>query len=454
MPLTKHAPYTGDEKHPVYVRAGLFILVFVGGLMAMAALSQMKEPPVAKEAQKIVLAVEGTIAHREDLPTILHGFGTARSHRRTSIVPQVSGKIVALNPVLEAGNIVHEGEMLIEIERADYELALEQTEADVAMLQAVVERLERQHVNDLKRLEIAKGMKSLSMNEVDRIEALVRDGGAESRSRLDTARMSFNKEENNVELIEKDIALFEPMILEAKARLKSALARREKAKLDLSRTTIRAPYTARIEKKMVELFDVVMSGQSILEIVDDTSLEIPVSLDSREVSKWLDVEIDPQDAHWFKPKASQIAHVYWSESQTSSPFQGKLVRIEHYDSMNRTFDVVVAVENTRETIDGAAPFPLADGMFCRLEIPGKIAHDVIAVPRESVDSRNTVLLAVDGKMKMREVQVARFQGNFAYISEGIQDGDIVLTSRPAIELDGTSIDVQLSNANTESVVSE
>jgi hypothetical protein len=68
-------------------------------------------------------------------------------------------------------------------------------------------------------------------------------------------------------------------------------------------------------------------------------------------------------------------------------------------------------------------------MFCLVEIPGRVMPRVIALPRWAVSFENTVFVARDNRLKTIEVQVARIQGEEAFVAGGLEDGEQVIVTR-------------------------
>jgi hypothetical protein len=80
-------------------------------------------------------------------------------------------------------------------------------------------------------------------------------------------------------------------------------------------------------------------------------------------------------------------------------------------------------------------------MFCLVEIPGKSMQQVIALPRWAVSFENTVYVARDQRLKTVAVRVARIQGDRAYISEGLQDGEQIIVTRLVDPLENTLLKI-------------
>ncbi|MCB2154139.1 biotin/lipoyl-binding protein [bacterium] len=439
---TQH-PVEEVPHHPLWARMGLVVIVLIFGIGAMAGLSALRQEPESSQPPEHRLAAKAFQAMPQNVQTEISGFGTARPIRTVAISAEVSGRIESVHPNLDVGNVIPAGEELFTIDPHDYKQALEQAEAEVERLEAELDRLGRAQVNDERQLKIANEMEEFSRNEYDRIKDLVAQGGVESKSRLDTAALSLNRQIQEVVRLENSLAMYPFQERQTKAQLRRAVAQKENAARNLERSHVTVPFNARIVSQSIEKDQYVMPGQQALVLADDSALEIPASLDSRDVSGWLGLEIAPDDAHWFGDVPDREVEVRWNDDARGEVHTGRLARVEKFNPQTRTFTVVVRVDKRS---DAELAFPLADGMFCSLTIPGIEVKNVYVVPREVVDYDGTLLLANDGHLETHKVHVLRYQGDYALVDKGLKEGDIVLTTRPPRVIDGLAVDVELQEA--------
>ncbi len=441
---------SGTEHHPVWLRAALFGGVALAGILAMNAIAALRKDPPVRAEEELVLRASGMVVERTNFQTRLRGYGTVQSRRETDILPQVSGRVVWTHPNLKNGGIIPEGEVLLRIDESDYQIAVEQAEADVLASEAEIEQLRRENESNERRLTISKRMLNVANRDFDRMRALVEDDGVESASALDSAISRVAQEEDKVTNIEMAIRMYPARLSAAEARLKTSQARREQAKLDLGRTEVKAPFKARIVSESVDLGQYVTPASRVLRVADDTILEIPVSVDSTEAAKWLRFSENRPSQGWFSADEDALVRIEWTGVREGIVCTGKIARISEYNRETRTFHLIVEVteENARDNLSGLT---LTAGMFCNIEIEGRVAEGVIVLPREAVDSQGNVLVSDEERMKTVPVKVARYERDLALVSEGLEPGDIVLTTKPGKVIDGVKLDVKLTNRETAEV---
>lgn len=150
--------------------------------------------------------------------------GTVRAYVVT-VTPQVSGRIVEL-PVKD-DQFVHKGDLIAVIEPDDYQIALANAEAAVA--RAASDR-------DNKK--------------------------AEAQRRAELSAIAVSKEEQQSYEAVADMAV---------AAYQQALANRDQAKLNLSRTRIVSPVNGYVTNLLAQAGDYATSGQRMLSVVDSDS---------------------------------------------------------------------------------------------------------------------------------------------------------------------------------------
>ncbi len=425
----------------VGLRLVVVALVLAGAISLFMWMGTLRKPPAQADTGEVRISAEGVRVEPEDVQVVLTGFGTTRSARQVPVSTEVGGRVVEVHPRLEVGEVIAEGELLVAIERDDYEAAVRRLESDIASLQASLEQLAQQRANDERQLEVVRRSRELAGAEYDRYKRLVEVDKVVPPSELDTRERALRQADEQVIMIENTRALYPTRIRQTEAGLASARAQLQTARLDLERTRIAAPITGRIVQKNVERGQIVAPGQALVTLADDSRLEIPVPLEGPEVARWLGVAPGGSDSHWFENFPRREVTVRWSENPGAGRWQGVISRAERYDEQTRTLTLVASVDPPSSQTASRPNFPLVEGMFCEVAIPGLTVEDAYRLPRTAVGHDATVLTVNDGRIASREVEIARVQGDEALITGGLEPGMVVLTSRPGVSLDGTRVDV-------------
>jgi RND family efflux transporter MFP subunit len=332
-------------------------------------------------------------------------FGTVKPKTVVEVVPQVSGIVVECHSDFVNGGFFKAGQALITIDQRDYQAAVNNAEAVVARARLKLDQ-------ELEEASIAKAEWQDMNPGKDPASALV---------------------------------LREPQIAQAKAELKSTEASLDTAKLNLDRTVISMPFNGRIAKESVDLGQYITPGKPIATVYGTDAAEIVVPLQDKDLV-WFDVpNSHGGEKNTVRKNGSQVDVTAEFAGQEWT-WTGKVVRTQgSIDPVSRMLNVVVEVKDPFAK-QGQRP-ALMPGMFVSIEIKGKTLKDVIKLPRHVVHNYDKVWLADESKLIIKTVTIVRNDRKYSYITEGITDGDIIVTSPIDVVTDGMSIRTETTTEN-------
>lgn len=378
------------KKKPYIVRGLICLAIVASGLMGMGALARIKEPPEELYEPEFSLTVDVVTALMEEVRTLILGYGEVRTRITVEMAPEVSGRVIAIHPELEPGGIVQKGSILFQIDSQTLTLKKKGT---------------------TRRIEALKRNRDLLKKEFVRVQTLFNKAQTGSLANVEAAEQNYNTARDNVAQLEQELSLID---------------------LDLERSVIRAPFTGRIKSVNVEVGQYISSGTPALTLADDTLLEIVVPIKGEKAVRFLNFKESAKTTPWFPPLKKSRASILWSGGLASA--RGTLDRITRYDAATRTFFVSVLV-----TPQDQGEVPIAEGMFCRVTIPGRTLANVFPLPRTAVTPDGRVHLAKDGQLKSVAVETVYQQAETLYVSSGLTDGDLVITNRLASPVQGTPL---------------
>ena len=386
------------ERSPsILLRLLVIFLVLSAGVGGFVVLKNMKQPPHLKPYKERALAVEVITARPTEQQVVLGGFGEITATTTVVLSSEVAGRVVFTHEQLEAGRTIKKGTVLINLDERDFQLDYETA---------------------LSRLQILKGDLTLAENELRRLTQLYRKNKVGTLPSLEQAEAAVNSTTNQIRQVEKERDL--------------AILRRE-------RCVIRAPFDCRIVEVSVEKDEYVTAGKQLVTIVDDSALEVLVALDSREAASWLELQTKKSDGpvNWFGQPENVPCLITWTENESLTG-KGWLDRIVRFDKQTRTLVVAVRLEP-----DTSEPFPVTEGMFCKVEVPGKTLEGVYILPRQAVTHEHTVYTVVEDRLRTTPVTVLRMEGHNAYISDGLNQGDTVIITRLEDPLEHSLVKIAL-----------
>lgn len=434
----------------ILVRVGICVMVLFIGWFGMVNLAAMKKAPAGVMHGERVLEVDVLKARVTDVDVFLSGFGDAKAFRTVSIAPEVSGKVTYVNPSLDPGKIIRKGEVLFKIDPLNYRANLSAARADVGQKENAIAGLKEDNRIDKKRVEILKRSRNLAKAEFARTRNLFEKSRVGTKSSVDGAERDYNLASDNHDQMEQRLSLHPIRMAEAKNFLQAARAKLKKAKADLDRCIVYAPFNCRVKAVSIEACEYAAPGVNVLTIADDSFVEIMVPLESNDVNKWMMFKDNNNESGaWFSGIEGVDCSVSWSGDKKGHTWKGKLDRVVEYDPKTRTITVSVLVSAKDARGQKTRSLPLVEGMFCKIKIPGLTLENVIKLPRSAVGFENTVFVAVKNRLKTVPVRIARMEGDSAFVESGISSGDDVVITRLVDPLENSLVEMNVVSEGRE-----
>lgn len=361
-------------------------VVVLGAGIGISQLIIASKPEASRKTpEPVIPTVETRIAEPESVTLSVTAQGTVRARTQSTLAAELAGRIQSVAPNFRSGGFFEAGELLVEIDDADYLAALRQAEASYAQA-------------DL----------ALSQEEAQARQA-----------REDWARLGSGEA--------TPLTLREPQLQKARADLASAKAAIERARRDLDRTRVRAPYQGRVIEQNVDIGQYATPGMALARIhaTDVAEIRLPISL--REAAK-LDLPMAYDNS---QRQPSPEVTLHFTFGKESHEWAGRIVRTEAAIDQQTRFLTVVAEVDAPYSYSEAHPQrpPLKLGLFVTAEISGKTLHDVYRIPRYAIHGDNEIWVSPEGKqLERREVPIIAQDADYAYLRRGIAAGEqIILT---------------------------
>ncbi len=430
-----------NKKQPgprLATRLILSFIVIALGVITMIYFSSQKKKPHKGGVKEMVLRVSVKEAVPETVHTLLKGFGVAEPVTTVRLSAEVSGRIVYTHPEFKQGKTVAKGEMLFKIDPSDYQATLDNLRAELVQEKAVLTHIEKEFAADRNRLSTIARTMDLGRAEYDRVRVLLEENSIGNRSAVDQAEQSMNSAIDTHDQMKRSLSLYPVKIKEAEAAVASAKADLDKARANLARCTVVAPFTCRIKAISMELGEYATTGTEVVTLADDSQMEILVSLDAREATSWLsflnkDMVSSPG---WFPKPEPVTCDIQWIETR-SHTWTGTLSRLVEFDQSSRTMTLAVRFD-PRENKCTDCP-PLVEGMFCRVAIPGKPIDGLFRLERWLVTTDNTIYVAENNRLKTRAITKVYADGDLVFVTGDIREGDSLITTRLVDPLENSTL---------------
>ncbi|WP_086981472.1 efflux RND transporter periplasmic adaptor subunit [Vibrio aphrogenes] len=185
-----------------------------------------------------------------------------------TLSPQISGTVTKVVP--DEGDYVEKGQVLVELDSNDTQIALQNAEAKLASKVREVRSMYAAADNFKAKVESSKVAYRQALNDYNRRKHLV-ERGAISKEDLvhyqDSVESAKSQLEAAEQSLEMTVALVDNTVLKTHPGVKSAVAELRKSYLDNIRTKIVAPVSGYVAKRAVQLGGQVQPGSQLMAIV-------------------------------------------------------------------------------------------------------------------------------------------------------------------------------------------
>lgn len=396
-------PIDDSAARPETGRAGRIKTAFISFaiLVAGAVLVWfvfLSEPTATRgpdTARETAMLVDITTAERQDYRPTITAMGRVRAARELTLKPRVGGQIIDRASEFTPGGMVDEGEMLIKIDPADYEATLQQRRSELSQARS--------------DLDIEQGQQNVAQQEFELL------GQELSGSN-------------------KALVLRQPQLEQARASVESAEAALKEAQLELDRTSVTAPFNARVLSREISVGTQVSTGEEMGRLVGVEEYWVEATIPQSHL-RWL--RFDERSGETGAP-ATIRNNTAWPEDQHR---EGRLQRlVGELDETSRLARVLITVEDPlaleSETADKP---PLLIGSFLNTTIEGRKLEDVVRLNRNHIRRNDTVWIMEDGELSIRDADIAFRDAEYAYVTSGVEAGESVITSDLATVVEGADL---------------
>lgn len=369
------------------------ILILFSALAAGAYI--VKSTPKAKRQKPVKQApLVQTQPLVETIEQIqVNAMGSVIPAREVNLKSEVSGRVIATSKNFELGSQIANNEKLLLLEPADYQLAVAQTESNVA--------------EAAYNLAIELGNQEIARQEWELYD------NKDSASQQD-----------------RDLALRKPHLVKAQSEYKAAQAELTQAKLNLERTIMFAPFNAMIIDKEAETGSYLPAQGTVATLVATDSYWIQVSIPVDRLS-WISI---PQQ----KGDQGSVVQIRSGGKVRIGTVHKLLGDLEENGRMARLIIEVNDPLELKKTAEKRKPLLL--GEYVRVEIDGKMLDNVISIPRTSLHNGDQLwLLDEQQQLQISHANVIWRDNERVLLSNNVPQGMQLITSNLSTPIAGMQL---------------
>lgn len=358
------------------------LVMVIGVLVAAIAVNRVlvatsgSEPPPPVPAGPPLVSVIEPQASTEVLR--ISDTGVVRARTEVTITPQVSGRIVSVNPVFADGGFFVAGQILFNIDDQDYQLRLRQARADFNTARSALSLEEAESESAIREWQLINGATPVP-----------------------------------------PLVAREPQLAQARAAVEVASAAVNAARLDLSRTAFSFPFSGRVLSTTVVPGLTVAANQPYGTVYSNASIEASVSL-------------DPTDLEKLAPIVGRRATITGTIGVRTLTTPATVVREESaLDSRSRLAGVILAFDQEP---------PFLPGTFIQATISGPELENVLRLPAEAVSATGNVWVVEEATLVKRQPVIIS-RNNGTVLTERFDTGSGVVIVPPAGAREGMPVTI-------------
>lgn len=401
----------------------LFFMVLQGILMVailaaafMATKRMLADKPEARKrpAFKTVYTVETVTANPVDYQPSFVSYGQTVAARSVELRSLVSGEIVAVNPRLRAGARVAKGDVLLEIDRFEYEGALSEARANLVEAKARIIENEAQVSLEQGKLRGAEEQLQLAQDDLARVEDLAKRGTSTQRE-VDTRRLTVSQRQQAIDLSKDTIKVQQSRVAQIQATVDRLQWRVEKAERDLNSTKLIAPFAGIVRASTAEVGRAITANDVVASLYEADTLEVKFTLTDAQYGR-----LQESPAGLIDRKVE----VKWTVGDKDYLYPAQIDRVGAEIASNRGgVELFALVEQSTNAVS------IRPGAFVEVNVPDQLFKNIVTVPDTAIYGGNVAYVKVDGKLEKRDITIAAYENENALVSNGLGKDDQVLVTR-------------------------
>jgi len=357
------------------------VLVAAGAAAYVLVVTKEEPPRAEKPLEGTLVDVIQISTSRQEVD--LHAKGTVVPAKEIVLQAELGGRVTWQSPELVAGGRFKTDQPMVRIDARDYQLAAESYRSKVnrAKLDLAIEK---------RRGEVAK------------------------REWNTFGEMDVSDEQ-------RALAQREPQLEASRLDLKAAQSALKKAQLDLTRTTLRAPFNAMVVSENVDTGQLISPQTSVARLVGTDEYHVRVSV---PVASLRTVRARRDEVAGSETKIIQRV------GQETIERRGEVIRqLPDLDPGGAMARILVSIENP---LGQPGDLPLLLGSFVDVAIGAQPIDDAIRLPRAALRNGRSVYVMNDlDQLEIRDVQIAWAEPDAVLVTGGLKANERVVTSRIA-----------------------
>ena len=369
--------------------------------------------------------VEIMSLEKRDHTVILTAMGSVTPSRSISLKSRVNGYVVDTAKGFVPGGLFHQGEVMLKLDTEDFKLAVKQQ-------QALLEKVKASLELEMGRQEVAK------------------------------AELKLMQHTTGKSIEDTNLALRVPQLEQIKADIAAIRVDLRRARLNLQRTVIHAPFNCMVMTVNVEIGSSISSQEILAGVTGTDAYRVEAALPVDHL-RWMHlpmkhdgsgsaVEITTKEGSVYQGKVVRLLGDLSGESQMARilirivdplGLRGNNTSSANVSSANASSANVSSANASSANASSANVSPLLLGSYVQAAIHGKTIESVILLPRRLARDGGQVWLMEENRLLIRDIEVLWKNREYLFVKQtnGIMQGRKIVVSQLSSAVDGMAVRV-------------
>ena len=392
----------------------LFRIAVVVPLVLAAGGCSKSETAQARGGEATATKVKIEVVRRDSVPRAVDVVGTLAAVDQVTISSETEGKVSRI--LADLGDRVKAGQVLIQLDRERQQYTFDQQRAALARALAQYGATDPENLPDIEKTpdaqkanaELVQATQAFERaDELFKRTLISQQALDDARAALQSKRAIYNSALQNAKNLRASIQGSEAIMKLAGRQLRD--------------TEIRAPFDGFVEKRLVNLGELVKAQMPVMAVVRLDPLKVVAEIPEK-MGPWI--------------RAGQDAELQ-VDAYKDRKFTGKVSRISPgVNATTRAFPFEALVPN--------ADSALKPGTFVRVHIQSGKVDEILTLPYAALQYRygvNRVFVVNADKLAMHELTVGERIGDRIEVVSGVKAGDRVAVTNVDTLTDGAPVSV-------------
>ncbi|MGJ8656248.1 MAG: efflux RND transporter periplasmic adaptor subunit [Akkermansiaceae bacterium] len=326
-----------------------------------------------------------------DFPVELITQGTVKTKTTTTLNALVAGQVIHISPKFQDGAFFQKGEVLVELDPADFGAQIISAEAALARSEA----------------------------------ALIQEKATAAQALRNWKDIGFDEEPN-------DLVLRKPQLREAEANLAAQQAALIRAKLNLERASIKAPINGRVRTRLVGPGQSVGASTNLGEIYATDIAEIRLPLSSIQLEQ---ITIDEQGNQSIPVTLTDAIN-----SNNKTIWNATIKHVEgELDESSRELFVIAHIEDPFGILSDTPPLRINQPV--KASIIGNTLEGAFIIDRKYLYGADEIILIEDNAVQRKQINIVWTTPDSVITQDPDLAGKTIATSRLSFATDGSPVEI-------------